>query len=236
MGENGQLPLSRRVPGTTSMPKAPARRPPPKLPDGVLERLQAEVLAARAKQAVELAAEELEANTPRQSEQASLPEPSRGALTTRSKLTAFSKRSKAARLPDEPGSAPLRQEPEFAPPPERVKAAPLPQRPKVAPRIERPKLAPLLHEPTAAPLPVRQKADPIPERPKVAPPPVWPAASPQSTTRTDERLEPEHVDWQVLPDSPRSPVADSDDITEPMPVVAPSGTSTRGTASLSAIW
>ncbi len=73
MGENGPPPLSRRVPGTTSMPKAHGRRPPPKLPDGVLERLQAEVLAARAKQAVEL-----EASDPGQSEEASLPEPSRG--------------------------------------------------------------------------------------------------------------------------------------------------------------
>ncbi len=114
--------------------------------------------------------------------------------------------------------------------PERAKAAPFPQRPQVAPRMERPKLAPLLQEPTAAPFPVRQKADPIPERPKVAPPPLWPAVAPQSTTRNDEALEPEEVDWQVLPDSPRSPVADSDDITEPIPVVAPSGTGTRGTA------
>ena len=75
-----------------------------------------------------------------------------------------------------------------------------------------------------------QKADPISERLRVAPPPQWPAIAPQSTTRTDEAIQPEEVDWQVLPDSPRSPVADSDDITEPIPVGAPSGTGTRGTA------
>ena len=225
MGENGPPPLSRRVPGTTSMPKAHGRRPPPKLPDGVLERLQAEVLAARAKQAAEL-----EASDPGQSEEASLPEPSPGGLAKRSKLTAFSKRSNAAPLPDEPLAAPLRQEPECAPPPEQAKPAPFPQRPQVAPRIERPKLAPLRQEPTAAPFPVPQKADSIPERSKVAAPPLWPAVAPQSRTRNDETLEAKEVDWEVLPDSPRSPVADSDDITEPIPVVAPSRTGTRGTA------
>jgi len=231
MGENGSPPLARRVPGTTSMPKAHGRRPPPKLPDGVLERLRAEILAAREKAASELDTSDA---GPQES---SRPETSRGALPKRSKLAALPKPSKAAPLPDEDRTTPSQQEAEFTPlngrttsePRDEVpKAAPLPQRPKVAPRIERPKLAPLREEPTPPPLQERQQADPIPMRPNVAQRRVWPAFAPQPTPWTDEASEAAQPDWEVLPDSPRAPLADSDDITEPIPVVAPPGNS--GTA------
>lgn len=51
MGEDRRPPLSRRVPGATNMPKAQVRGSPPVLPDEVLERLRAEVSAARRKPA-----------------------------------------------------------------------------------------------------------------------------------------------------------------------------------------
>ncbi|MGN6680839.1 MAG: hypothetical protein ACTHKL_24010, partial [Streptosporangiaceae bacterium] len=81
MGENGSPPLARRVPGTTSMPKAHGRRPPPKLPEGVLERLRAEILAAREKTAAEL-----DATDAGPSQGSSPHENSRGALPKRSRL------------------------------------------------------------------------------------------------------------------------------------------------------
>src|SRR5262249_62203148 len=93
----------------------------------------------------------------------------------------------------------------------------------------RPKLAPLREEPApAAPLPQREQADPSPRRPNVAQRRVWPAFAPQARPWAEEAHEAAQPDWEVLPDSPRAPVADSDDITEPIPVVAPSGKS--GTA------
>ncbi len=223
MGENGSPPLARRVPGTTSMPKAHGRRPPPKLPDGVLERLRAEILAAR-----ERANAELQASEAGPSQESSPHENSRGALPKRSRLAALPKASKAAPLPDEDRTTPSQQEAEFTPLNGRAEPAPLPQRPEVAPRIERPKLAPLREEPTPAALPERQRADPIPKRPNVAQRRVWPAFAPQPTPWTEEASEAAQPEWEVLPDSPRAPLADSDDITEPIPVVAPPSSS--GTA------
>src|SRR5690349_19270634 len=134
MGENGSPPLSRRVPGSTAMPTAQVRRSPPRLPDSVLERLKAEVQAARAKDA-----EEPDAQYPAWSEDAPQPEPSQVELPRRSKLTAFSRRPRTAEL-DEPEPPPVPEAPE-ATLPVRAKLEPFPQRPTPAPRIERPKLA-----------------------------------------------------------------------------------------------
>jgi len=199
MGENGSPPLSRRVPGTTSMPRAQVRRSPPRLPDSVLERLKAEVQAARAKEA-----EETDAPYPAWPDEASFPEPPSFTAPRKSKLTGLSRRPSTAEPhePLEPKAAPLPEAQEAPPLPIRTPPAQFPQRPTPAPRIERPKLAP-----------------PLPQRPRVVP---------QWMQKTDESLQPEFDEWHVVPDSPKSPVAESDDITEPIPVVAPSGTS--GTA------
>ena len=167
MGENGSPPLSRRVPGTTSMPRAQVRRSPPRLPDSVLERLKAEVQAARAKET------EQQATDPRQPDEASPREGSRA----RRKVTALPKRPRSTPPSDEPKAAPWSDDASAAPLPVRQKIAPLPQRDTIAPQIGRPKLARLLQE----------------------------------------------SDWHVVPDSEESPVADSDDWTEPIPVVSPSG-------------
>jgi hypothetical protein len=209
MGDNGSPPLSRRVPGTTSMPRAQVRRSPARLPDSVLERLKAEVQAARAKEA-----EEPDAQYPGWSDEASFPEPSDVELPRRSKLTAFPRRPRTASPEEweEQTAAQLPQEPEVAQLPARPRPAPLPQRPKVAPPIERPKLAPLLEDEETGPLPERTRAASFPQRPRLVP---------QWMQQTDERPEPELEEWQVVPDSPQAPIAESDDITEPIPVVAP---------------
>jgi hypothetical protein len=181
MGDNGSPPLSRRVPGTTDMPRAQVRRSPARLPDSVLERLKAEVQAARAKEA-----EEPDAQYPGWSDEASFPEPSDVELPRRSKLTTFPRRPRTA--------SPEEWEEQTAPP------------------IERPKLAPLLEDPETGPLPERTRAASFPQRPRLVP---------QWMQQTDERPEPELEEWQVVPDSPQAPIAESDDITEPIPVVAP---------------
>jgi hypothetical protein len=211
MGENGSPPLSRRVPGTTSMPRARVRRSPPRLPDEVLERLKAEVQAARAREA-----EEPDLRDTWHSDEASSPEPSREAVPRGSKLNGSPQRPNAEPRPEEPAVEPSPQEPKAAPLPVRSKADPFSQHPRVAPRIERPKLAPLRPEPEVAPPAGRPNVAPLRQRPSV--PPLWPMKS-------DEQDEPEQPEWQVVPDLPESPVADSNDRTEPIPVVAPSGSS-----------
>ena len=209
MGDNGSPPLSRRVPGTTDMPRAQVRRSLARLPDSVLERLKAEVQAARAKEA-----DEPDGQYPEWSDEASFPEPSDVELPRRSKLPAFPRRPRTASPEEweEQTAAQSPQEPEVAQLHARPRPAPLPQRPKVASPIERPKLAPLLEDP---------ETGPRPERPRVASFPQSPRLIPQWMQQTHESPEPELEEWQVVPDSPQAPVAESDDITEPIPVVAP---------------
>jgi hypothetical protein len=208
MGDNGSPPLSRRVPGTTSMPQARVRRSPPRLSDDLLARLKAEVRAARSKEAQEQEAKDLW-----ESDEGSVPEPPREALPKRSNLTAFPKRARTERLPTWPKVEPLPREAKVAPPPARPQAPPLPQRPKVTPRIERPKLAPLRQEPEVAPRADSPKDPPLPERPRVAP---------LRPRKTEDPPEPEQAEWHVVHDSPQWPAAESDETTEPIPVVAPS--------------
>jgi hypothetical protein len=230
MGENGSPPLSRRVPGTTSMPRAQVRRSPPRLPDSVIEKLKAEVQAARAKEA-----EDPDAQYPAWSEEAPLPEPPTVSVPRRSKLTAFPRRPRTPE-PEEPLDPMVAPFAKALAPPLPVRPTPA-SRPTPAPRIERPKLAPLHEDIEADPQPQRPKAAPIVEqstappvskRPQAASRRERPRVVPQWMQKAEEAPQPELDDWHVVPDSPRAPVAESDDITEPIPVVAPAGTS--GTA------
>src|SRR5262245_53555844 len=216
MVENGSPPLSRRTPGTTSTHRPQVRRPPPRLPDAVLERLRAEVQAARAKDA------ERDAQGPEPSRETPSSEPTRGALPRRSRLTALAKRPKTAPLPEQSSQAPLPEERSAAPLSGPPSAAPLPHRPKVAPRIERPKLAPPVEDLEPAPLPGPPNDRPFAELLRGGPASHRPMPQWQ-WTKTDEPPRQEPEEQPVLPDSPQSPVAASDDITEPIPVVVPSG-------------
>jgi len=217
MVDNGSPPLSRRVPGTTSMHRAQVRRPPPRLPDAVLERLKAEVQAARAKET------EPDPQGPEPSSETPSSDPTRGALPRRSKLTALGKRPTTAPLPEQSRQAPWPEERSAAPLSGPPSAAPLPHRPKVAPRIERPKLAPPVEDLEPAPLPGDPNDRPFADLLWAAPGSRRPRPHWQWTKKTDEPSQQEIEELPVLPDSPQSPVAASDDITEPIPVVVPSG-------------
>jgi hypothetical protein len=161
MGDNGRQPLSRRVPGATDIPKAQLRRKPPKLPDHVVERLRAEVSAARAKA-------------------------------------------------DEQPDAKLAEEAEAAP-----------NRLENTTRLPRPKNmdGPRFPKNVMAPEPA-ENAD-GPELPKrvAAAHAATNVEAPQPHKRVVTPQAPAQAPWQVISDSPYSPVADSDDNTEPIPVV-----------------
>jgi hypothetical protein len=202
MGDKGRQPLSRRVPGATDMPKAQLRRQPPKLPDHVVEKLRAEVSAARAKPDehpnAELA-EEAEAAPHRPNNTGTLQRP---------------KNVDGPRFPKNvvaPGSARNGEAPQLPKrvvaqqPPADIEARELPKR-DAAPRPRAQVTAPELPRRVAATKAPTDIETPQPDR-RVA------------TSRPAQV--PVQDSWHVVPDSPQTPVADSDDNTQPIPVIRP---------------
>jgi hypothetical protein len=202
MGDKGRQPLSRRVPGATDMPKAQLRRQPPKLPDHVVEKLRAEVSAARAKPDehpnAELA-EEAEAAPHRPNNTGTLQRPKNmdGPRFPKSIVAPGPARNgEAQQLPERV----VAQQP-----PADIEARELPKRD--AAQRPRPKVA-------APELPKRVVATQAPTD----------VEAPQLDKRvvTSPAVQvPVQDSWQVVPDSPHTPVADSDDNTEPIPVIRP---------------
>src|SRR5215470_20310683 len=118
MGEIGPQPLSRRVPGATAMAKAQVRASPPKIPDSVLERLRAEVTAARA-----TTADQQSADPALQPAESPVAEPADREPERRSKVVPLPKRSKSKRRSREAKAAASAALPEVVALPTRQKIA-----------------------------------------------------------------------------------------------------------------
>jgi hypothetical protein len=219
MGDNGRQPLSRRVPGATEMPKAQVRRRPPKLPDHVVEKLRAEVTAARAK-----ADEHPNAELAEEAEAAPHRPNNTGTLQRPKNMDGprFPK-NVVAPEPAQNGEAPQLPKRVVAQRPRAdVDARELPKR-NAAQRPRDVEARELL-ERDAAP---RRRAEVTePEPPKRvaathAPTEIEALQLDKRVVRSPTGQVPAQVSWHVVPDPAHTPVADSDDNTEPIPVIGP---------------